>query len=633
MHGLIHTLFKDFVIQNYGSDSWIQVMSVCGIEDDSSILDMKTQYDDDRTFALMKAAAGLLEVPLDDVQERFGEYFALHLPKIGWSKMLAGMGRNLQEFIENLNELHHGLVQDFRNSVFPYLETQTESKGFLLIYTSRRFLPYFFRGAMRGVSKGLFGTEIDFEVRSSGSNTITWFVVEKTAREITVHPETRVATTSFDFHQAIASLFSCGKETWCQSSETLSTIDAKEQNNRANRRKQTDSTIAAFRAEHCIPDDVQLRDWLKDLTNEFRLDLVTKLMRSVPASRIAVPWSKIKAPDTSTAGPSGSSEAVTLEFWMPNQRLPDYYNWSVPPKNDLISMLMCRFLSRAWDVPADWNKLIGEECTYSDVTAAMLCTVAKDIAAQHLGDSERWSEVQFWIDKCCVRQDDTEILLLNAGLIKQYVAHSSGMVVVLSWSYFSRLWCAFEWAVFFIVHSPDDLIICGEFLYREATEDSFIVAIRNFRVWKCECFSPSQRALLEDCITENFRSEQDFERFVKFTAIAMMGRCLVLRRARSNLTLNRWTALAEELGFTDLSAALKSARPEQWRESALQGKPFSLERDLQVTVSMQCDDWAAEKINPLIHAERVKTASQTVNEEWSKRNSVSSMASIRAPPN
>lgn len=132
----------------------------------------------------------------------------------------------------------------------------------------------------------------------------------------------------------------------------------------------------------------------------------------------------------------------------------------------------------------------------------------------------------------------------------------------------------------------------------------FLDAIRNFRVADCDCFVESDREILYGKIKEYYGSDANFERFLKFTVIALTGRSLAARATRSELGSARWVTLAEDCGFDDLATALGSAQPNKWLDSALHGQASSLDSDLQSAIQAKCEEWFLDAVSPLIIQQR-----------------------------
>ncbi|CAE8693488.1 unnamed protein product, partial [Polarella glacialis] len=123
----------------------------------------------------------------------------------------------------------------------------------------------------------------------------------------------------------------------------------------------------------------------------------------------------------------------------------------------------------------------------------------------------------FWIDKCCIRQGQPELMKLCILLIEEFIQLCDGMVVIFNWSYLTRLWCVYEWACFLVFHEPEDLTICAGSFYRDSTEALFLEAVRHFSVDACQCSVPADRDILEQKINGYYCSKGHFERFLQIT--------------------------------------------------------------------------------------------------------------------
>lgn len=662
MHGLIHILFKDFIVEKFGTETWAKILAKCGVEDDSLILDGSQQYEDSLTFAAVEAGVEILGVSKDMAMELFGEYFQIRAIDMGFKRMLHSMGSDLQELMTNLNEMHHALERDFRQSKFPFFETAPYSTPgtFLLTYKSARFLPALVKGVVKGISRTVLSRrvdleEVDFEQRSISNkrvtnleqqsiskNKVTWIVKdlgpyleEKAEEKASVE-----TTTGYDFcsvHGAFVSLFSCLPAECCGPPVRPLVVDDQKHGDEelvplhcvSDKRERVGgqgvweechekgSKVARLRAEYDIPGGQALPDWVKTLGRETRLNLAVRLVRSVSASRVAAPWPKVE-----------ELEASSKNFWQPRQRLPEYFDWSSP----VVEGLLLRFVSHCWDAPGDWAKFIGDKSSYTDFKAAELCVTLKDLAAAELGDAKKWGEVGLWIDKSCIYQKEPEFLFLNVLLIEEFLQLCGGLVVLCSWSYFSRLWCVYEWACFLVFHEPEDVILCIDAFYRPNTELLYLEAVRDFQVAKCQCFSESDREVLTTKIQDYYGSEANFEHFLKFTVIALCGRSLARRHFSSSFGLQRWVELAEASGFDDLATALKLATPDEWWSTATKDDVVALSGDVQTTIRQLCEEWFQKEVKPLIQRERKKRVHGHVLERMdAMRLSIKSLSSSHTP--
>lgn len=170
MHGLIHVVFKDFILEKFGQTAWESVLQCAGVQDDNEILEMK-QYDDALTFAAVGIACEVVGAPMETALELFGGFFAEYAVKAGFYNQLRSLGSNLMELISNLNQLHHNLERDFRSAIFPVFIVEAENDTnnvFLMQYsTSRMGLEALLRGVLEKVANSLLNSDLTIEVLKS----------------------------------------------------------------------------------------------------------------------------------------------------------------------------------------------------------------------------------------------------------------------------------------------------------------------------------------------------------------------------------------------------------------------------------------------------------------------------------
>ena len=102
MHGLIHVVFRGFVVDTFGEVAWKEVLKRAGVEDEATILEMK-HYDDALTMAAVKIGAEVAGAPLEAALELFGAYFVDFAAGAGFIRLLRSLGSNLHETLGNLN--------------------------------------------------------------------------------------------------------------------------------------------------------------------------------------------------------------------------------------------------------------------------------------------------------------------------------------------------------------------------------------------------------------------------------------------------------------------------------------------------------------------------------------------------
>merc|ERR1719183_2449931 len=112
----------------------------------------------------------------------------------------------------------------------------------------------------------------------------------------------------------------------------------------------------------------------------------------------------------------------------------------------------------------------------------------------------RWEDLVCWVDKACIPQDNEEAKKACVLLIEEFLKLSDGLIVLLSWHYFTRLWCVFEWACFLRLKSPLQVEIgCDAFLrvHPDETLPLYLEGIEKLSVKNAQCWVMSDHAILE----------------------------------------------------------------------------------------------------------------------------------------
>ncbi|CAE7552331.1 unnamed protein product, partial [Symbiodinium microadriaticum] len=338
------------------------------------------------------------------------------------------------------------------------------------------------------------------------------------------------------------------------------------------------------------------------LNAEDRIRIACYLFRACSADLVSSPWTDLK------------ELTKTEEFWGAYTKLDNFYaishDWLVETvragEKKFVKRGKIRFLSQSWGIPKEWDELMGAG-SYAEAKAAEICCIAKDYASLELGDSKRWKEVYFWVDKCCIPQGDQELTGWCVNLLEEYIIFCDGLVVLVPWTYFTRLWCVYEWVCFLLVHDPVDIEICADPFVRESTLPLFIEAIGNFKLASCQCFREADRPVLINKVAWYYKSVEGFEEFLKFTAIALFVRCTAQRRsAKSFSALEPWRHLAEKQGFRDLAGKVQDVMNllPQWREDAVKNATGHGTHDVQTNVFKKVQAWFKEDMVPLILSKR-----------------------------
>lgn len=203
-----------------------------------------------------------------------------------------------------------------------------------------------------------------------------------------------------------------------------------------------------------------------------------------------------------------------------------------------------------------------------------------------------------------------------------------GMLAVVTWNYFDRLWPFVEWTVYCARRGPNRIQLASDHFARAANVE-YHRAIRRLNVEKAGCRDPRDRELLLGMLKRIFRCDTrhetdgfvkpadksltiankvpitDYsavERYARTTAIAVFANeaAHVVTRQPTCHDEFGWAALAGELGYLDLQAALMKCKPFDWEELAATKPPEQREACFDALVN----DWWEGKVLPVLEDER-----------------------------
>eukprot|EP00939_MAST-03C_sp_MAST-3C-sp1_P003966 g3966.t1 len=613
MHGLIHLILKELIVEKFGLEKWQDILKRLGIENptekdaDAGVIDPTKYYPDDLTVKAVVTTAEVLGVTFDDAMRVYGQYFVSYIHMGGHLRMLQSMGDNLADFMKNINHLHFNLERSMRKASFPTFQIDRmtpDGNEFRLSYASVRGAALYalVEGVLPALAKSLYRKHVDmtrcedvregfivsWEVRSrplpeSVQESIRQTESKKTspssksarATEKTYHP------AAASWHFAVMSAFRC-----CVSLPIPSGGgDAKV--------APVEGASSEYDAEKIGRELDELAKKLAAYTGkDTSLGHGNILMRSVRAGDVSCEWTALKDLDRVAA------------FWANfNIGDPRYFCMSKPSKR-----AMC-FVSHAWSAPDDWHKKMGAKCHYGEVKATELAIVAKDCAeawsARKIkGDSTiDWKDVTFWIDKCCIPQSH-HLVPRYVNLIEEFLRQSDHLVVICSWHYFSRLWCVYEWAAFLVYHDFHNMHMCVDCFLRTSTTQSYVYAIKNVSVERSQCFDEKDRETLRNKVNEYYVSTDQFETFVRKSAIALMADCVIRMESRNHSLnesdLDPWINLANELGYEKVAKALNAAEPMQWRKCAMEDAAEAGDAKWQNRFGQKIDEWFSKHMNPVL---------------------------------
>jgi Haem-NO-binding len=169
MYGMINIAIQDMISDRYGKHKWEAIRAAIGTQiDDFVSLD---SYPDELTYALVAKASELLPIETPVLLEDIGEYWIIHTAKNGYGELLDTIGKNMVDFLNNLNSMHSRLTDTMPHMVVPTfrLSDITDHSMKVHYYSHRKGLEHMVTGLLRGVAKR-FG--IDCSIQMSAAEAV-----------------------------------------------------------------------------------------------------------------------------------------------------------------------------------------------------------------------------------------------------------------------------------------------------------------------------------------------------------------------------------------------------------------------------------------------------------------------------
>ncbi len=136
MHGLINRAIQRFVVDSYGTDTWVEATRVAnlGFVEFESML----TYDDELTPEVLNAVSFVLERGRDEVMEDIGTYLVSHPNVEALRRLLRFGGVDFVEFLHSLDDLPDRARLAVSDLKLPRIELQDQAPGqFSLICESQ----------------------------------------------------------------------------------------------------------------------------------------------------------------------------------------------------------------------------------------------------------------------------------------------------------------------------------------------------------------------------------------------------------------------------------------------------------------------------------------------------------------
>ncbi len=164
MHGSIFNLLKKFVVENYDTATWGNLLKSAGIG--HSDYDEHVAYPDEEINAILSAASYSTGLTAAALQEKFGEYIAPDLMN-GYKKYMRPEWKTF-EVLEYTEPIMHTAARTEDAAMSPpVLNTMKVSENLIIIdYYSKRRMGSLAIGITRGIAK-YFHEENEITVTST----------------------------------------------------------------------------------------------------------------------------------------------------------------------------------------------------------------------------------------------------------------------------------------------------------------------------------------------------------------------------------------------------------------------------------------------------------------------------------
>lgn len=277
----------------------------------------------------------------------------------------------------------------------------------------------------------------------------------------------------------------------------------------------------------------------------------------------------------------------------------------------------------SWSIPAGWHFI--RHCRVIPEGFISPWAAAEKPEYQPLTE-----QLRRWCARLALREEvwleftlgslRAECLLLADTMLTMH----NGLVAVVGWNYFDRLWPLWEWAVFCARRGAQRVQLASDAFSKKAQVE-YHRALRRISVVNATCRDSRDRPILLEALEKLFHCKAsmemvgfktgdsesgptvlkermvDFspvERFVRVTAIAVFAREAALANSRQLEKTDEtgWIAMAQELGYDDLWNALKKCKPWDWTDVVQSEDLVQTDLAYEATVEAWWDDYVVPEL-------------------------------------
>ncbi|XP_072346716.1 LOW QUALITY PROTEIN: soluble guanylate cyclase 88E-like [Scyliorhinus torazame] len=179
MYGLYLEAVNDYINELYGEDVWRLIEARAEIP---HLKFVKHQmYNDNLILRMAKAAGEVLGKTHDELMYAFGVYMVKRIGVYGYEKILKVLGRNVRDFINELDNLHEYFRFSFPKVQPPSFCVEEECETSLTLHyrSTRRGFTQFVKGQLSQVGRQFYNTDIKVEILSKEETEKMTYVVYK----------------------------------------------------------------------------------------------------------------------------------------------------------------------------------------------------------------------------------------------------------------------------------------------------------------------------------------------------------------------------------------------------------------------------------------------------------------------
>ncbi|XP_056457976.1 soluble guanylate cyclase 88E-like [Gadus chalcogrammus] len=179
MYGLYLEAVNDYINESYGEDVWRLIEARAEIPHLKFV--RHQMYNDNLILRLAKAAGEVLGKTHDELMYAFGVYMVKRIGNYGYERILKVLGRNVRDFINELDNLHEYFRFSFPKVQPPSFCVEEECETSLTLHyrSTRKGFTQFVKGQLSQVGRQFYNTDIEVEILSKEETEKMTYVVYK----------------------------------------------------------------------------------------------------------------------------------------------------------------------------------------------------------------------------------------------------------------------------------------------------------------------------------------------------------------------------------------------------------------------------------------------------------------------